>query len=157
MALTQGQVHEALGRAALVYELLEVEKRTGGCEAAISRLEGEIDFYEGGRGGDEDELARLEAANVARVGELERLRARRTSILTTLWGPDSEPGRKGWREQIEDIDSRELGLVAVERLLQAHPEITPPDAEAWTLDRIVEWLIGAVGVLPQDERESWLA
>lgn len=155
MTLTKGQIEEAMGRAAYVYELLEVEARTLSLGDVVDDLRAKKQAAE--HGGEEyaDDVAVLEQQISDREGERQRLTARSIEIAEILWGPGAEPGEKTWQEKVRALP-REQALVAIEQVLRRRPEVTPPeDADEWTAEQMREWLVQKISELPEDERNAW--
>lgn len=148
MKLTKGQIEEAMGRAGLVYELLEVEARL----EAIGRQIADLTERETTPKSEEDFVATVELKE-AREQDLARLAARVREISDLLWAPDSSP--QGWVEKLTSL-SREKALVAVEQVLRRRPEVTPPEnMDEWDVAQIRDWLVEKVRELPEEERDAW--
>lgn len=147
MSLTAWQVQEAMGRAALVYELLEVEQRIRATGGSIEKLEDP-----GVAGLSDDDR---EALQEQRREELENLMRRQAEIVETLWGAGAVAGEKSWQDEVRELD-REGALVAVEQILRRRPEVSPPeDVDAMNLDELHTWLVAKIGELPEEERKGW--
>lgn len=134
--LPTSSIEQALGRAALIFELGDVEER-------IERI------LKADHGFTPAEQAQREADQEF----AEILNARRSEILATLWpGDDVEP-EPTIAEEIEALDGPSIEL-AVRELLRRHPEITPP-SEDLELDAAKAWLLDRINRLPREEREGW--
>lgn len=124
--LSSATIEQALGRAAMIFELDAIEQRIEGI------------------------MERADSSDVDREFA-EVLNGHRTELLATLWGPD-EP-EPTIAEEIEALTPTDLGL-AIRELLRRHPEISPPD-EDLSLDDARLWLLERINRLPREERESW--
>lgn len=136
MKLKRGQIEEAVGRAALIYELETVEDRLDRACSTIEEAPEDLDV---------DPM----------IVEREMLTKRLGELLRLLWGPDDPEEGGGWRVRIENLP-REEALLVVEALLAKHGEITPlEDADSKPLHEIVEWLLEKIEALPEEERDAW--
>ena len=136
MTLTKGQIEEAMGRAALVYELLEVERRAAEAASLMDRAEDS-------------------SVETLAEGDFHCLTARAQKITEMLWGDGAEIGEKTWQEKLKEL-SREQALVAIEQVLRRRPEVTPPeDVDSWTVDQMQTWLVEKIAELPEEERSGW--
>lgn len=149
MTLSKGQIEEAMGRAALVAELNEVEQRLNGITGTIKQLK--IEANQPGESGEEAKKVVVEASVMG-----EQLSARREAILTLLWHPEPENEEpKTWQEKLQALP-REEALVTVEAVLRRRPEVSPPEGvDEWEPPDIRDWLIEKIGELPEDERDAW--
>lgn len=149
MPLTQGQIQEAMGRAGLVYELLEVEARIERAEGTRKHRESQLPLA--------SHLKRptLEAERDQATEVRDRYLRRMEEIIELLWGEGAKPGEKSWQEEVRELD-REQALLAVEQLLRRRPEVTPPDdVDEQKIGWIHNWLVAKIGELPKEERTGW--
>jgi hypothetical protein len=156
--LTKGQIEQALGRAALIEELRELEVRMPVAGEGIKELkamEGSADLADKVAAG--KHLEEVEQA-------FENFNRRRTEIMELLWHGTEETG-PSWRQKIEALPREEIGLV-VELILKRRPEVTPPPfissdefASAADDSEVVaearRWAVEKIAELPEEERDTW--
>jgi hypothetical protein len=153
MTLTKGQIEEAMGRAGLVYELLEVEARIERGEALITSVKQKLKIAIASRRPEERDDLESKLENVEEG--FQRLTARLLEITELLWGDRAADQEIGWRREVLALN-RERALLAVEQVLRRRPEVSPPeDVDAMNLDEIRSWLVAKIGELPEEERSAW--
>ena len=153
--LSTPQVEEALGRAALVFELQEVEARSLSLVDLIEERQGEKAAADSGAeldGG--EEARRLELEIEGRQDELDRLVNRARAITDALWGEETEQP-PDWRQEIRALD-RPGAIRVLEHFLRRYPQVTPPeDVDNLDLAELQAWLLDKIGALPEQERTGW--
>jgi len=155
MTLTKGTIEEAMGRAALVYELNAVEARMQGLGPTLKHLRGQVEVARDQRRPDEQSDLEGKAAECDEM--LQQLSARREAILSLLWHPDADAEPPpNWEDKVRNAPREEL-LRAVENVLRRRPEVTPPEGfEDWAPRPLRDWLLCKIGELPEEERDAWI-
>jgi hypothetical protein len=153
VTLSKGQIEEAMGRAALVTELNEIERRMAGLGQTAQKLGTQVQLAAS------EKKADAEAEYQGKLTECERmaeqLAVRREEILSLLWHPESDEEPRTWQEKLQALP-REEALLTVEAVLRRRPEVSPPEnVDAWELTSIRDWLVEKIGELPEDERDAW--